>query len=99
MNAANFESYLPYSAEEIELSTNDVTALTMPAQNISAATVAVRGGSVLYSLIAAEEPTAQYGRPINDGEEVVLPSLTWINAFQMIRTGSDTVYVYVTYYQ
>ena len=92
------EEYTPISTEKITLNDNNVATLTIPT-GCSAATVSCFGGFALYSVVYGDPPNQSFGRPIPDGEEVVIISNTWLQNFQIIRTASDTLYIYVTYYR
>lgn len=92
------DKYVAIGVEKITVSDNSIQALTIPA-NTSAATVSAFGGMCLYSVTWDELPTANFGRPLPDGQEVVLINVEWLRNFRLIRAESATIYVYVTYYK
>lgn len=94
------EGYTPISTQKIELDDDTVRTLIIPENPIcTAATVSSFGGFSLYSIVEGDPPDATYGRPLPDGEEVVLISNLWMKNFQIIRAQPDVTYVYVTFYQ
>jgi hypothetical protein len=96
-NMNTLESYIVIGEERITLSTDAVTPLTVP-NYCAAATVAPRGGGINYTILDGVDPSATFGRPIPDQEEVVLINNAWVSNFKMRRTDAATTYVYVTYY-
>ena len=93
------ERYTPITGSagenRIEINDGTVHALTIP-NNASAATVASNGAKALYS-VNGENPASNYGRPLPDGDEILLTNLAQIENFKIIRE-SDTTYIYVQFY-
>lgn len=81
----------------ITLDSDSVASLSIP-NLCSSATVAANGGKILYTVLEGAEPDGSFGRPVLDGEEVVLINLDWCKNFAVRRTGEDPVYVYVTFF-
>ena len=82
--------------QELTLNSPSAISLTIPT-NASAATIAASGGKVLYKVNGAD-PSGNFGRPIPDGDEVILTNLEMLNNCRIARE-SDDCSAYVQFYK
>lgn len=90
--------YKAIGEQRITLDDDTVRSLNIP-EFTSAATVSATAGYIHYTIVEGVEPSAEFGRPIPDEEEVVLINRQWIDNFRVIRQAEQETYVYITFYR
>lgn len=81
---------------ELSLVAGVIESITPLPPNASAATIAAHGGRVLYK-VNGEDPGAGFGRPIPDGDEIILTNLEMMMNCRITQESDDCT-AYIQFY-